>query len=1105
MKLHSRIIAALMMTLIPAVSAFAQLKVSGTVKDKAGEPVIATPVQIKGTSRGEVTDLEGNYSINASPDDILVVTAIGYKTAEVPVSGRSRVDIILEDDVETLDEVVVVGYGVQKKINLTGAVGVTDSEALESRPVSNAASALQGLVSGLEITSRSGSMEKTPTMNIRGTATIGEGTSGNPLVLIDGMEGDLNSLNPQDIESVSVLKDAAAASIYGSRAPFGVILVTTKSGKEGKMQINYNNNFRWGTPVVKMQQMDSYMFANYYNEAKRNTSNNMTETVFTDDTIARILAYQRGEITTVFPMPESGTQWQDTFHTANANTDWYDVFFKDWNFSQEHNLSASGGNDRITFYTSLNYMLQEGLLNLGREDMGRYSATGKINARLTDHLKLGYSVRFIREDYTKPSAMNDGLYENLARQNWPNLPLYDNNGKLYSNVWPGRDFLQGGTYDKVTDNIYQQLSVAFEPIKNWVTTLEVNYKIISRDTKQSNLATYNCDIYGEPIGMDKATTSVSEARYSENFFNSNLRTSYSFSIDDAHNFALMAGAQVEDLMQKQYGVTAYGLVAESLPEISLTTGLVWDSASQSWVKKDLSPYGYRNSWSTAGFFGRVNYDYKGRYLFEGNLRYDGTSRYRGDLRWNLYPSFSAGWNIAREPFWEPYQRIVDTWKLRASYGSLGNQNTNGWYPTYRTFSPSTNSGAWLQNGAKTTTIGVPAAITTELTWEKVRSWNVGTDFGLFDSRLSGSFDYYTRYTVDMMGASLELPSILGYTTPKTNNTDLKTYGWEFEISWKDQLAGGLYYSAKFLLSDAQTIVTRYPSNTTGSIRQYVPGRKIGEIWGYETVGIAQSQEEMDAWLDQLDENYLNCYGHYPSELRQGQSALGSGWGAGDIMYRDLNGDGRISTGDSTIDNHGDLKVIGNSTPRFHFGLDLNFAWKGVDLRLFFQGVMKRDYWQSSSYFWGANTEPEWSAALVQHLDFYRDENSKLVQDGVMEVNRDAYYPRPSFDRGGEGNGSSGRNHQVQTRYLQNAAYIRLKNLQIGYTLPEKWTKPLKIEKMRAYFSAENIWTGTSLAKMFDPETIDGGNSNSEKDWRTYNNGNAYPLSTQLSCGVSITF
>ncbi len=1105
MKLYSCIIATLMLGIFTATSALAQNRVTGKVTDSKGLPVIATPVQVKGTTVGEMTDMDGIYAVQAAPDAILVVTAIGYKTAEVPVGGRSVVDIVLEDDTETLDEVVVVGYGTQKRVNLTGAVGLTDAKALESRPVANAASALQGLVPGLQITSNSGSMEKTPTMNIRGTATIGEGTSGNPLVLIDGMEGDLNTINPQDIESVSVLKDAAAASIYGSRAPFGVILVTTKSGKAGKVQINYNNNFRLGSPVVKMKQMDSYSFANYYNEAKRNTSNNMTDIVFTEDTIERILAYQKGEITTVFPMPSEGTQWQDTFHTANANTDWYDIFFKDWNFSHEHNLSASGGSEKVTFYTSLNYMLQEGLLNIGKEDMKRYSATGKLNAKLTSHIDLGYSVRFIREDYTKPSAMNDGLYENLARQNWPNLPLYDNNGKLYSNVWPGRDFIQGGTYDKVTDNLYQQLSLSFEPLKNWVTTLELNYKIISQDIKSTSLATYNCDIYGEPIDKDKATTSVTEAGYGENFFNGNLRSSYHFSIDERHNFAFLLGAQLEDLMQKSKGVTAYGLVSESLPEIDLTTGLVWDSTSQAWVRKDITPYGNRNSWSTAGVFGRVNYDYEGRYLVEGNLRYDGTSRYRDNLRWNLYPSVSIGWNIANEPLWEPYRRIADTWKLRASYGSLGNQNTNGWYPTYMTFAPSTNSGAWLQNGLKTTTIGVPGAISASLTWEKVRSWNVGMDFGLFGDRLTGSFDYYTRYTIDMMGASVELPSILGYTAPKTNNTDLKTYGWELEIMWKNQLANGLFYSTKFLLSDSQTIVTRYPNNTTGSIRQYVPGRKLGEIWGYETIGIAQSQEEMDAHLDRLDQNYLEKYGHFPSELRQGQSALGSGWGAGDIIYADLNGDGRISTGDNTIDNHGDLKVIGNSTPRFHFGIDLNFAWKGVDLRLFFQGVMKRDYWQSSSYFWGANTEPEWSAALVQHLDFYRDENSLLVQKGIMDVNKDAYYPRPSFDRGGEGNGSSGRNHQVQTRYLQNAAYIRLKNLQIGYTLPEKWTKPLKIERLRAYFSAENILTGTRLAKMFDPETIDGGNSNSEKDWRTYNNGNAYPLSTQLSCGVSITF
>lgn len=1083
------------------ISAVIFAQVSGIVVDPQGEPIIGAAVQVKGTTTGTITDFDGNFTIDAAKNATLVVSYLGYTSQEIPLQGKTTVKVTLKEDTQNLDEVVVVGYGTQKKVNLTGAVGVASAEAIESRPVVNAAQALQGVIPGLQITNNTGSMEKTAKINIRGTATIGEGSSGNPLVLIDGMEGDLNSINPQDIENISVLKDAAASSIYGSRAPFGVILVTTKNGKAGKTQINYNNNFRWGTPIVKMHQMDSYTFAQYYNEAARNTANDMNAIEFTDETIQRILDYQQGKITTVLPLPESGTQWQNPFYTANANNDWYDIFFKDYNFSQEHNLSANGGSEKVNYYVSLNYMKQEGLLNLGEENLQRFSGTGKLNANLTEWLKIGYSARFIREDYTKPSAMNDGLYENLARQNWPNLPLYDNNGNLYSDVWPGRDFLQGGQYDKITDNLYQQLSLTFEPLKNWLIIGDFNYRLRSQDTKSYSLATYNCDIYGQPVGKDIATTSVSEQRYREDYIIANLRTTYNFSVDDSHNFGFMLGAQAENLWQKQYGVTAYGLISPDHPEIDLTTGLVWNSGTQQWEKKELSPYGSRNSWSTAGFFGRFNYDYLGRYLLEANLRYDGTSRYRGKLRWNLYPSVSLGWNIAKETFMEPYEHTVSTLKIRGSYGELGNQNTNGWYPTYLTFSPTVNGGAWLQNGQKTTTIGVPTAITTELTWEKVRNWNVGLDWALLDNRLTGSFDYYTRYTIDMMGASVELPSILGYTPPKTNNTDLKTYGWEFEIAWQDRLRNGFTYSAKFLLSDAQTVVTRYPSNTTGSIDQYIAGEKIGNIWGYETVGIAQSQEQMNAHLDQLDENYFNHNGYFPSESRQGQSALGSGWGAGDIMYADLDGDGRISAGERTMQNHGDLKLLGNNTPRYQFGIDLNAAWYGVDLRIFFQGVMKRDYWQGSSYFWGANTDDTWSAALTQHLDFWRDENSLLVQQGIMEANTDAYYPRPSFDRGGK----YGRNHQPQSRYLQNAAYIRLKNLQIGYTFPDKWMSKAHIEKFRLYFSAENIWTGTSLVKMFDPETLDGGNYNLEKDWRTLNNGNAYPLSMQLSCGLSITF
>lgn len=1095
----------LLLLLFVPIMVFAQNTVQGTVVDSNGEPVIGAAVQVKGTTVGTITDYEGNFSINSASDATLVFSYLGYVTQEIPLKGKTTVKVTLKEDTQALEEVVVVGYGTQKKVNLTGAVGVASAEAIEARPVVTATQALQGLVPGLQITNNSGSMEKTANINIRGTATIGEGSSGSPLILIDGMEGDINTINPQDIESVSVLKDAAASSIYGSRAPFGVILITTKNGKEGKIQINYNNNFRWGTPTRKMHQMDSYMFANYYNEAARNTQNNMTEVVFTQETVDRIKAYQDGLITTVLPMPESGTQWQNAFTTANANTDWYDIFFKDFNFSHEHNLSASGGNEKINYYVSLNYMKQEGLLNLGKENKQRFSGTGKVNARLTDWLKIGYSARFIREDYTKPSAMNDGLYENLARQNWPNLPLYDNNGNLYSATWPGRDFLQGGQYDKISDHLYQQVSITLEPIKNWVTTADFNYRLKSQDTKSYSLATYNCDIYGNPIDKDVATTSISEQRYREDYIIANLRSQYSFSINDAHNMSIMIGAQAENLWQKQYGVTAYGLVSEDKPEIDLTTGLVWNSANNEWEKRELTPYGSRNSWSTAGIFGRINYDYLGRYLAEFNLRYDGTSRYRGNLRWNIYPSVSIGWNIAKEAFWEPYEQIASTLKLRGSYGELGNQNTNGWYPTYVTLSPSNNSGLWLQNGQRTTTTGVPSAISTELTWEKVRNWNVGLDWGLLKNRLTGSFDYYTRYTVDMMGAAEELPSILGYSAPRTNNTNLKTYGWELEIGWQDRLKNGFQYSVKFLLSDAQTVVTKYPNNTTGSLDKYVQGEKLGNIYGYETIGIAQTQEEMDAYLDQLDMNYFNTHGTFPNDLRQGQSALGSGWGAGDIMYKDINGDGRVSEGEYTMQNHGDLKVIGNSTPRYQFGIDLNASWYGVDLRLFFQGVMKRDYWQSSSYFWGANTDNTWSIALVQHLDFWRDENSLLVKNGIMEANTNAYYPRPSFDRGGERHGYSGRNHQPQTRYLQNAAYIRLKNLQVGYTFPDKWMSKAHIQKLRLYFSAENLWVGTKMASMFDPETIDGGNNNTEKDWRTWNNGNAYPLSTELSCGLSLTF
>lgn len=557
---------------------------------------------------------------------------------------------------------------------------------------------------------------------------------------------------------------------------------------------------------------------------------------------------------------------------------------------------------------------------------------------------------------------------------------------------------------------------------------------------------------------------VHEDHRKDNYWNVNIYTDYTYTFNEKHNFHGLLGFQAEELNKTVFGINRKGIIVPDLPEIDITTGL--DSNGNP-IPPTVN--GSRASWSTAGFFGRINYDYDGKYLAEVNLRYDGTSRFRRDQRWNLFPSFSLGWNIARESFWESLSDKVNTLKLRLSYGELGNQNTTNWYQTYQIMQISAASGTWLQNGVKPTTAAAPGLVSTALGWETIRTYNVGLDFGLFDNRLRGSFDYFIRNTNDMVGNAPELPNILGTAVPVTNNTDLRTQGWELELGWNDRLNNGLGYAVRMTLSDAKTKITSYPNNPTNSLGQTLEGHELGEIWGYETIGIAKSQEEMDAHLASLPNG--------------GQNALGSNWSAGDIMYADLNGDGKISAGASTLADPGDRKVIGNNTPRYLFGLDLSADWKGFDFRAFFQGVLKRDYWQGGFFFWGAHDDIWWSTELVQHEDFFLAEPYE-----AFDANLDAYYPRPLWREGQ-------KNRRVQTRYLQDASYVRLKNLQLGYTLPATLTKKINIQKLRFYVSGENLLTFTKVAGMFDPETIGGGAGT----------GNAYPLSRTISVGMNLTF
>ena len=1024
----------------------------GVVTDVTGESIIGASVVIKGTTNGTITGLDGDFTLrNVKKGDVIVVSFVGYKTQEVTWSGQA-LKVTLKDDSQALDEVVVVGFGTQKKVNLTGAVSTVSSKEISSRPVNSVSDALQGTVAGMNFTTSTsgGVLNASKTIDIRGTGTIGSGSSVEPLVLIDGMEGDMDVLNPQDIESISVLKDASASSIYGSRAAGGVILITTKAGKEGKTTINYNNSFRINSPLNLPTMMDSYTWANYMNLASVNAGNG---TWFSDSKLAAIKAAQTDKtMQTMFANSSNYWEvWDTTDILPLGNTDWLKVHFGN-SFSQEHTLSVTGGSEKMKYYFSANYLDQSGILRYGDDNRQRYNVTAKIDAQVTKWLKMTYTSRLSRVDYDAPTVMKNGtdvFYHNIMRY-WPIVPTTDPNGYYVPESYIER-LEHGGRYKTQSDVISQQLALVFTPIKGWIINAELNYRINNNNNHTDAQVVYGYDVDGNPYEdtgwVTSSTSYVQEYNYKSNYFNPNIFSEYSFNLKE-HNFKVMVGFQSEWFRQRTVTALQYGIMS----------GL----ATLDTTSTNASVSGAYDSWTTAGFFGRLNYDYKGRYLFEGNIRYDGSSRFLRSNRWNWFPSFSGGWNIAQESFWEDFVDTVGTLKLRASWGELGNQNTDNWYPFYSTIGYTSQGGTWLVDGAKPNIASQPDLVSSSLTWEKSRTWEIGLDWGAFNNRLTGSFGYFQRKTYDMVGPAEELPDVLGADEPSINNLDMTSKGWDLQISWRDRIHD-FSYGISLTLSDAQVYIDKYPNSSKSLSNTYYEGMKLGEIWGFTTVGIASSQEEMDAHLATADQSYF-----------------GSNWTAGDIMYADLNGDGVVDTGSYTADDSGDLKVIGNSTPRYNFGLNIDAAWKGFDIKVFFQGTLKRDYWPGSSnaVFWGASGISKWQAlGMTAHSDYWTEDNL------------DAYYPRPNW--------SGSKNNYTQTRYLQNAAYCRLKNVTIGYTIPKEITRKFYVENLRVFVSGENLLTITGFTDIADPELIGAGYSSAL--------GKTYPLSKTYSFGLSVTF
>lgn len=997
-----------------------------------GAPLPGVNIVLKGTTTGTISGPDGHFSLEVPVETgILVFSYIGYQRREITFEGNSNVRVILEELTEELEEVVVVGYGTQKKVNLSGAVDAIGNENIENRAVANLTQALQGSLPGLNISvgNSGGEMGATLNMNVRGVGSI---TGGEPYVLVDGMEQDINSLNPEDIESISVLKDAASSSIYGARAAFGVVLITTKKGRSDGFSLNYSNNFSFAAPTIVPHTVNSRRFADYMNVAARNDG---SAPVFQKVILDYIDQYLAGEIDYwTIPAPYNPQFWLLKAGSW-ANTDWYDVCYKEWVPNRTHNLSVSGGDQRTQYYISGSLFDQEGLWNFGDDSFQRYTLNSKIGTRIYDWLRFNLTSRFSTRNIERPSYDKDLIYSYLARA-WPTDAPYFPDGTANWEapmVWCE----EGGKYGEKTNELSVIPGFEIEPVKGWIIYSNLRWRMDGWSSSNHDAKISSRLADGTPTFL-RAENSFATGNYVSYYTSPQVYSTFSREIGN-HSFTLLAGFEQELTRYESTLVRRYDLVTDRVPSLNTATGRQETGGSD-------------GHYTTRSFFGRLNYNYQEKFLFEFSARYDGSSKFPAGSRWVALPSGSAAYILSREEYWEPLSRFVNLFKVRLSYGALGNQDV-GNYLYYERLTIQPNL-AYIMGDERPSYVGMAGLVSPGLTWEKVNTSNAGIDAGFLRNRLNLTFDYFIRNTYDMLGPVESLPAVLGTPVPRTNNANLRTRGFELTLSWKDRI-GSLAYGGRFLLSDAMSTVTRYYNPQDLLSAPYYEGMQLGEIWGFETAGLFMSDEEALT----ADQSYISA------ETPR----------AGDVHYADLNRDGRIDIGRNTVEDPGDKTIIGNSTPRFAIGLNLNAAWKGFDLNMLWQGIGKRDLWLSSPIFWGAGGQ-WWFTAYEEHMDYWTPENT------------DAYWPIPRMNKGS-------MNKQVQTRYLQNGAYIRLKSVQLGYTIPPSLTGKAFIRNLRIFVSGENLLTFSSLFEAFDPEATGGRDAS----------GYIYPLQKVLSGGVSITF
>jgi TonB-linked SusC/RagA family outer membrane protein len=1061
-----------------------KITVTGKVTDTKGNPLPGVNIYEKNNpGNGVISDQNGHYTIKLNdPNTILTFSFVGYKKKDIPVAGKEQIDVVLEETAMTLDEVVTIGYGQRKKINLTGAVGVISSKDLQNKVASNTSQILQGLSPNLNIYLKDGKIDRDASINIRGITSI---NGGGPLVLIDGVEGNIGRLNPDDIESISILKDAASASIYGARAAFGVVLITTKKAREGQVHVNYNFDYGVSSPTIHTDRFitNGLEWARLSDKLSY-VLGSSTYLGYGEEDYEYLEARQKDpSLPPVLIKYVNGAER----YIHYGNTDWWNTLFSNNQTSQNHNFSISGGSEKVNFYLSGKYYTREGIYKIKPDILTNKTLHTNIKAKPFKWLEIGNTINIFNRKYDYPTTITRRVNGDYNYQKWNVFfvhasPLYlphNPDGTIMINPAYNNRAIGDGSIGSLISGkcngedkdfeVFYALPVVIHVLKGLDVNLSYNFRKRRVDQWVRLISPEHTNQPGgEGVELFKPEAQTYKEIGKNYFYNAlNAYATYKFSPWQDHHFEILAGFNQEYNYYKRNVTMRNGNISEVLNSFNLATGDNFYISS------------YESEWATRSGFFRVNYTYANKYLFEVNGRIDASSKFPAGNRTVFVPSFSAGWKMDHEKFWDGIRSYVNTFKPRVSYGTLGNQNVSN-YGYLSTLDVA--QGNYIVGQLRSDYLTTPPPVSGNYTWEKVRVLDAGADITFLDNRLSFTFDWYKRQTLNMLTLGKKLPSVFGAREPKENAADLETKGYEIILGWKDRVDLGPHpftYNVTFTLGDSRSFITRF-DNPNGDINQYYVGKEIGEIWGYHIEGFFQSDYD---YLDHADQILVN------SRIRN--NYVINHPVAGDLKFADLDHDGKITPGQQTLDDHGDLIRIGNSQARYNYSVSMNIGYLGFDLNIFGQGIMHRDWVvpQDASLYWGPFARP------------YQSFIPRSIEGMTWTPeNPNTYFPRlaPYAERSDDHHrGYEGSQLGVHSdRYLENAAYFRLKNLTLGYSLPQELLNKIHCQKLRVYVTGVNILTFTPIYKHNPDRTVD------PEQLGTLN---AYPFNKTYLCGVNVTF